>query len=255
MIVDSDAPVNVPLTASAAAFLTRSQMKLVLPSLNMTSDLEITNSVICAECRETFSTLEAGNKHVDNNHNSEIVVTNEVPTKIEKPRLTAQEIEDLEGQLKCELCSYTACYSLDMLLHKGEKHNEYHMNPNLKANPNNPHITYMLAEGFQALSEELSDLHNVVGQMNKVIQEMKTSLNTRRDKNILDKSVLPILNRGQISIKCSDCMFTARTEEELREHKRGEKAISKAKYIPPGSLILCPDCDAKFTNSVSTRAT
>ena len=120
MIVDSEAPVKVPLTASAAAFLTRSQMKLVLPSLNMTSDLEVVNPVICAECRETFSTLEAGNEHVESAHHSESTPTPTEQASKEKYVLTAEDIKELEGQLKCELCSYTACYSLDMLLHKGE---------------------------------------------------------------------------------------------------------------------------------------
>ena len=255
MIVDSEAPVKVPLTASAAAFLTRSQMKLVLPSLNMTSDLDDINPVICAECGETFSNLEAGNEHVDNNHHSDTISGNEVQANSEKPRLTEQEIIDLEGQFSCELCSYTACYFLDMLLHKREKHNEYHMNPNLKANPNNPHITYMLAEGYQALSEELSDMHSVVGQMNKAIQELTSNLNARKQENkcevLIPDDPTKVLGRVPISIKCNVCKFTARTEEELREHKREEKAKTKAKYIPPGSLILCPDCDKKFTDRAS----
>jgi hypothetical protein len=60
-----------------------------------------------------------------------------------------------------------------------------------------------------------------------------------------------VLARVPISIKCKVCKFTARTEEELGEHKREEKAKTKAKYIPPGSLMLCPECDKKFTDRTS----
>ena len=49
-----------------------------------------------------------------------------------------------------------------MLVHKTDMHKEYHMNTIYKKNPALPHISYMLAEGYQALSEELSDIHSVV---------------------------------------------------------------------------------------------
>ena len=147
MIVDSEAPVNVPLTAGAAAFLTQSQMKLVLPSLNMTNDLEVTNPVICAECKETFRTLEEGSEHMDREHDSHKEQSKALPAKVQSTNLSVDDVKEIGGQINCEICTYTACYFLDMLIHKAEMHKEYHMNPIYKENPKLPHISYMLAEG------------------------------------------------------------------------------------------------------------
>ena len=151
MIVDSEAPINTPLTAGAAAFLTQLQMKLVLPSLNMTNDLEVTNPVICAECQETFKTLEEGSEHMDREHVQENRVPDiqalALPSKEEsakhKTNSSVEDVNESGVRINCEICSYTSCYFLDMLVHKTEMHKEYHINPIYKENPALPHIFHI----------------------------------------------------------------------------------------------------------------
>ena len=52
--------------------------------------------------------------------------------------------------------------------------------------------------------------------------------------------------------KCRECNFMARSEEELKEHKREENQKAKAKYAPPESLKLCTECDKKNTISIES---
>ena len=52
----------------------------------------------------------------------------------------------------------------------------------------------------------------------------------------------------EVLYKCRECSFRGNSEEQLKEHKREEKLKAKSKYSPPGSLIMCLECDKKFTD-------
>ena len=52
-------------------------------------------------------------------------------------------------------------------------------------------------------------------------------------------------------IKCKECSLRKISEYELKEDKREETLKPKAKNILPGSLIVCPECDTKYTGWIS----
>ena len=240
IIVDSEAPVNVPLTAGAAAFLTQSQMKLVLPSLNLTNDLEVTNPVICAECKETFQTLEEGSEHMDREHGADKEQELAVP-EIQSRAWPAKNSKNYD----CDECEFNDPSAVNLIQHNINKHISKTDYLEIQAiEPTAPYIVHLLAEQNLMLSREIKKLHISIETLKKkcISKEPKT-LKSRAAKFSCQK--------------CKDlCGSPTRIQEHMIEDhccKYCDKTFASKTEKENHKRYMCNICEKTFGHLIELR--
>ena len=127
------------------------------------------------------------------------------------------------------------------------------MNPVYKENPSLPHIIYMLAEGYQAPSEELSDIHSIVGQLvvagslrlcpecDKKFTDIE-SLNIHRSNTHSSKVVESnVVTKRQEAVKHNFNCYKFSHSSSSNELQRQHIAVEHSRYVDLPNWFMVGD--------------